>query len=248
MAEALIKNYVTTERIACGTGGEPQPGDVVRLFLDQTANSNFPEFVDAVLQFPIDTSEVVREGCIRITYIYNFLYDTADVAGLGVNLRPSDIDRVECVTCCQILHERVDEETERALAAEQFLAEELNAEVLARIAAVNAESAARIAAVNAEAAARSAADINLQGNINTEATARATTDTALQNNINAEATARANADTAINTTLNGKATVVAVPATFGAAGSAGQIASNASFFYWHDGTRWQRVAKDATWV
>jgi len=41
-------------------------------------------------------------------------------------------------------------------------------------------------------------------------------------------------------------TVVAVPASSGAAGAAGQVASDNAYFYWWAGGSWQRVAKDTT--
>ena len=40
-------------------------------------------------------------------------------------------------------------------------------------------------------------------------------------------------------------TVVAAPATSGDAGNAGEVASDANYFYWYDGAAWQRVAADA---
>ena len=56
--------------------------------------------------------------------------------------------------------------------------------------------------INAEANARAAADTTLQNNIDAEATARAAADTTLQNNINAEADARAAADTTLQNNID----------------------------------------------
>jgi hypothetical protein len=43
-------------------------------------------------------------------------------------------------------------------------------------------------------------------------------------------------------------TVVSAPASSGAAGAAGQVASDSNYFYWYAGGGWQRVAKDtAPW-
>ena len=67
--------------------------------------------------------------------------------------------------------------------------------------AVAAENALQ-ANINAEANARQAADTTLQNNIDAEASARAAADTTLQNNINAEATARQAADTTLQNNID----------------------------------------------
>jgi len=41
-------------------------------------------------------------------------------------------------------------------------------------------------------------------------------------------------------------TVVAVPASSGAAGAAGQVASDNAYFYWYAGGSWHRVQQDPT--
>ena len=41
-------------------------------------------------------------------------------------------------------------------------------------------------------------------------------------------------------------TLVAAPTASTDAGNAGEVASDASYFYWYDGAQWQRVAADVT--
>ena len=67
--------------------------------------------------------------------------------------------------------------------------------------AVAAENALQ-ANINAEANARQAADTTLQNNIDAEASARAAADTTLRNNIDAEANARAAADTTLQNNID----------------------------------------------
>ena len=91
-----------------------------------------------------------------------------------------------------------DAEKTRAVAAENALQDNINAEA-------NARQAADITLQNnidAEASARQAADTTLQNNIDAEADARAAADTTLQNNINAEADARADADTTLQNNID----------------------------------------------
>ena len=109
MAEVLIENIVLVEPILC-SGGPPQPGDLARMYLNQEANPAFPEYVDGVFQFPLEQGQIVLNNCVQPTYIYSFIYDSADLDGLNVVIQPYDILTFECLTCCTILHERVDQE------------------------------------------------------------------------------------------------------------------------------------------
>ena len=325
MAEALITNYTLLDPISC-SGTPAAPGDLVRLVLDQTAVPDFPATLDTVVQHPVQTSQVLHEGCFRTLYIYKLLYDTEDLNGVNIAVRPTDVLSVSCITCCQVLHERIDQEIIDRGEADEDLQANIDAEEAARIAADAAEAAARTAAIAAEANARMIADAlevvnrnaailvetnnriaadaaevvarnaailvetnNRIAAVANEATLRTNADTTLQNNINAEATTRGNADTVLtnnlaahtsnvsnphsvtkaqvglgsadNTSdiakpistltqaaLNVRATVVTAPATFSDTGALNQIAVSSTFFYWYDGTRWRRVAQDATWV
>lgn len=107
MAEALLENVVLTEPILC-SGGSPQPGDMARLFLDQDANPGFPEFIDVVIQFPLKQSSTIIGGCLAPIYIYSFIYDTANLPGLSVKIRPCDILNVECLSGYPILQASID--------------------------------------------------------------------------------------------------------------------------------------------
>ena len=91
-----------------------------------------------------------------------------------------------------------DAEKTRAVAAENALQDNINAEANARQAADTTLQNN----IDAEASARQAADTTLQNNIDAEADARAAADTTLQNNINAEADARADADTTLQNNID----------------------------------------------
>jgi len=193
MAQVLLDNFVTTEQISC-SGGPPQPGDMARLYLNQTANPAFPEFIDVVIQFPIEESSSVVGSCLTPVYNYSFIYDSADLEGLDVVIQPYDVLTVECLTCCTVLGLEIDQEIARATAAEE-------SEEAARIASdealandIEGEATARTAAIAAEASARTAADGALNTAITTETTNRTTADATLQTNLNSETTARTNAD------------------------------------------------------
>jgi len=110
------------------------------------------------------------------------------------------------------VQDNVDAEEARALAAEQALQSDIDAEEAARIAAVSAEEAralaaeaalsasiaseasSRASAISAEASARQAADTSLQANIDAESAARVAA-------VSAEATARQAADAALQASI-----------------------------------------------
>lgn len=120
MAEALLDNVVLTEPILC-SGGEPQPGDMARIFLDQDANPGFPEYIDGVIQFPLEKSSAIVGNCISPVYLYSFIYDTADLLGLSVKLRAGDILTIECLPKTEVVGQAIDAEVIRATAAENAL-------------------------------------------------------------------------------------------------------------------------------
>lgn len=193
MAQVLLDNFVTTEQISC-SGGPPQPGDMARLYLNQVANPAFPEFIDAVIQFPIEETSSVVGSCLTPIYNYSFIYDSDDLFGLNVTIQPYDVLTVECITCCTVLGIAIDEEVARATAAEQSEEDARIASDEALAEDIEDEATARTSAIAAETASRISADGTLTSAITTETTNRTTADTTLQTNINSEAAARIAAD------------------------------------------------------
>ena len=110
----------------------------------------------------------------------------------------------------------INTERDRALAAEEVLQDNIDAEELARTTAdntlqdnIDAEALARTTAddllqdnIDAEALARTTADDLLQDNIDAEALARTTADDLLQDNIDAETLARTTADNTLQDNID----------------------------------------------
>lgn len=97
---------VTSETcVRCGgaTGAEVIPGDTVRLWLDQEANSDFPEWVEAVIVTvePQTASSTAPKE-------YKVEYETDDLDGAADLLRDCDILSVTCEGCCALINEYLD--------------------------------------------------------------------------------------------------------------------------------------------
>lgn len=97
----------------------------------------------------------------------------------------------------------VQQETARAITAENNLNAEISSEVTNRGTAVNAEMARAITAENNLDAEISSETTNRGTAVNAEATARTNADNALQTNINSEITRAENAEAAIDATIAG---------------------------------------------
>jgi hypothetical protein len=81
-----LQDYIVDDRLyASDTGPEAKVGDQVKLFLDQEANPDFPEFILGVIQHPI-----VRVNCESSTS-YVIEYDEADLQGAASLIRPGDV-------------------------------------------------------------------------------------------------------------------------------------------------------------
>jgi len=126
----ILKYKIAGALYQAETGPEAQVGDQVKMFLDTAANPELPEFVFGIIQ-----PGIKKSGCCDDYTIYPIGYELEEFT-----LHGDDVLSVETT------------------AAVDVVAEDLAAEVAARIAADSAESAARIADVNAEEAARIAAD------------------------------------------------------------------------------------------
>lgn len=132
---------------------EVTAGDQVKIFLDQAANVDLPEFILGVVQNPIRTC-----GC-ETTYIIE--YGEADLLGAATEINPDLVLSIETISCCDVVNALLDDE------------------IAARIADVDAEEAARIADVNDEETARIAADLVLTNDLADEVSARLAADAAI---------------------------------------------------------------------
>ena len=110
MSKITLRNYTVVGAIYCGINGpEMQAGDQVRLFLNRSANPDFPEYINGVVQLPTSRTQVLVGGCIQDATNYSFEYDTDDLDDSAPFLRPCDITEISCITCCVILREQLDE-------------------------------------------------------------------------------------------------------------------------------------------
>lgn len=121
------------------TGDPAQVGDQVKLFLDQSANPELPEFVFGIIQ-----PGIRKAGCCDDYTVYRITYELAEFY-----LRPDDVINITTTAAVDVVAQELLEETERAIAVEEQLQENIDAEETARIAADNAEAATRLAADNA---------------------------------------------------------------------------------------------------
>lgn len=81
-----LQDYIVDDRLyASDTGPEAKVGDQVKLFLDQEANPDFPEFILGIIQHPI-----TRVNCESSTS-YVIEYDEADLEGAASLIRPGDV-------------------------------------------------------------------------------------------------------------------------------------------------------------
>jgi len=105
--------------VKCGPGGPPMAaGDSVRLNLNQENNealeTDLPEFIFGVVQAPVLDVEVVdpetaqgQPAALVDGTQYTIDYEDEDISGYV--LEPCDILTMECVTCCDVVNNRIDE-------------------------------------------------------------------------------------------------------------------------------------------
>lgn len=183
--------YTTPGKILVGeTGPEAQVGDQVKLWLDTSANPAFPEFIFGIVQ-----PGIKRLGCDLQETQYLIEYDEVDLDGAQALLRQDDVINVTITAAIDVVAEDLENEVQRATAAE-------NAETSARIAAVSAEAIARI---NADALKANIASPTFTGvpAAPTAATATSTTQLATTAFVQANRTElQASIDTKQNLILN----------------------------------------------
>lgn len=110
------------------TGAPAQVGDQVKMFLDQQANPELPEFVFGIIQ-----PGIRKAGCCDDYTIYKIGYELEDFT-----LRPDDIINLTTTAAVDVVAQDLFEETQRAIAAEAQLQENIDDEETARIEADNA--------------------------------------------------------------------------------------------------------------
>tara|TARA_R110000764_G_scaffold127735_1_gene215547 strand:- start:2480 stop:3808 length:1329 start_codon:yes stop_codon:yes gene_type:complete len=86
-----------------------QAGDSVRMNLDQEVYPGFPEYISGVVQQPVlAVNTVDAENCVVPGTAYIIEYDDADLLGVVPLLSACDVLDLDCVTCCDVLNDRVD--------------------------------------------------------------------------------------------------------------------------------------------
>jgi hypothetical protein len=82
----ILQDYIVDDRLyVSDTGPEVKVGDQVRLFLDQEANPDFPEYIIGTIQHPI-----VRVNCDSSTS-YVIEYNEIDLLNAASLIRPGDV-------------------------------------------------------------------------------------------------------------------------------------------------------------
>lgn len=110
------------------TGAPAQVGDQVKIFLDQQANPELPEFVFGIIQ-----PGIRKAGCCEDYTIYKIEYELE-----GFTLRPDDVINLTTTAAVDVVAKDLADEVERATTAEEQLQENIDVEEAARIAADNA--------------------------------------------------------------------------------------------------------------
>lgn len=288
----ILKYEVKGALYQSETGPEAQVGDQVKLFLDEIGRPELPEFVFGVIQHPIQ-----KVGCCDDSTLYSIEYNEEDISqGL---LRPQDVVSAEVTAAVDIVANDLQEEIERAQAAEALLAPKAspvftgnptaptpspgdNDTSIATTAFVTAADALKANIASPTFTGIPAAPTAAPGTSTTQLATTAFVTTA--DNLKAPLASPAltgtptapTASTPTNTTqiattefvkaqayatlaapaLTGAVTIdgevplrlTTVPTTYGDAGSLGDIAYGSNYFYYYEGTRWQRIEFDGTWV
>lgn len=110
------------------TGAPAQVGDQVKMFLDQQANPELPEFVFGIIQ-----PGIRKAGCCEEFTIYKIGYELAEFT-----LRPDDVINLTTTAAVDVVAQDLANEIERATTAEEQLQENIDTEEAARIAADSA--------------------------------------------------------------------------------------------------------------
>lgn len=104
MAQKLVE-VISDTCIRCGGASGPEviPGDTVKLYLDQDANADFPEWVEGI----VITVAPQTEASTSPRY-YTIQYESEDLDESANLLRDCDILSVICEGCCAIINDYLD--------------------------------------------------------------------------------------------------------------------------------------------
>jgi len=99
-----------TGAIVCGVGGpNMQAGDSVRMNLSKVDYPTLPDYISGVVQQPVSQVNVVDPAnCIVAGTAYIIEYETDDLNGIIPTISACDVLDLDCVTCCDVLHDRID--------------------------------------------------------------------------------------------------------------------------------------------
>jgi hypothetical protein len=105
--------YVTKQSltpIICGSGAlEMVPGDLVRLGLDTSVDTNLPINITGVVQSPVSRVLMLNEltGCRVSGYEYLIAFVVEDLLGALSGLTDDIVLTMECVTCCEEVRDQL---------------------------------------------------------------------------------------------------------------------------------------------
>lgn len=134
----ILKYKVAGALYQAETGPQAQVGDQVKMFLDQEANPELPEFVFGIIQPGISKS-----GCCEDFTVYSIEYELE-----GFILRPDDILTVTTTAAVDVVAEDLGDEAAARIAGDAALTTALGVETAARVAGDIADRAYAIQRAN----------------------------------------------------------------------------------------------------
>jgi hypothetical protein len=86
-------------------------GDSVRLILDKTLHPTLPDYINGVVQQPVTSISLIDQDTQQTVPGTQYIveYDTDDLNGIIPALQACDVSDLECVTCCDVLGDRIDD-------------------------------------------------------------------------------------------------------------------------------------------
>jgi hypothetical protein len=84
-------------------------GDSARLVLDKSLHPTLPDYINGVVQQPVTLINLIdQETQTQVTGTqYIIEYETDDLNGIIPALQACDVADIECVTCCDVLGDRI---------------------------------------------------------------------------------------------------------------------------------------------